>query len=1161
MLNESNSQKPLIARRICALLGLMICLMVYSCVSVQGQTIFGRISGAVRDKQGAGIPNASVTVTNSATNLTRTVTTDENGFYTATNLPVGTYNLLVESKGFKRALKPDNVLAADARLTVDITVEVGEISETVQVTGGTGGETVNTTSGELSRTVDLHQVQDLALNQRNYAQLVSLIPGAALTTFDQTTLTTGMSTTAASVNGNRADGNLFTVDGGFNLDGGSNATQLNNVGLDFVREVAVKTSNYSAEYGRSDGASINVVTRSGGNSFHGGGFEYARNDRFDAINVASKLNATATSPAVKPKLRFNDFGWNVGGPIIHNKFFFFAGEEWKRIRQSASPQNMTVPTTAELGGDFRDVTGLTLKTPPNAPAGCTITNNVLSPQCITPDGKAIAAVYAQMSKVASTFNNTPVSNNATFQPNNPQNWREDIIRLDYQIGTKHSLYGRYIHDSLNLIDAFGTFTPGGLPTTPTNRIRPGYSYQAGEVWTISPHLINEAKLNVSWNKQRIPPTGTAWQRSTYGFVFTPPLGLVGTYPDGIPHVTFTGIGGAFPTAAPAQFSGPYFSLIAPTTDISPSDNVTWQMGNHTLKFGALFARNRKDQNSRPNSYNGAINFSTSGNPNTTGDPFADALMGNFQTFTQQSADPLGHFRFNDFEVYVNDSWKVNRKLSLDLGLRYLRTGPTYTQANNMVNFDPSKFNPAQAPVVGSNNIPVSGFLDNGFVINGLVRPGAVPAGQLGRVPGGDSPFVTAVPANAPRGFYKPENLFGPRLSFAYSPFSNDKTAIRGGLGLFFDKPEGNIIFGQPGVVPFLKAVTYSNANLANPSGGAGVTPTIFGLSAVDPNFVVARTLQYSVSVQRELRRGILLEVAYVGNQGRHLVRQPNINVPTFATAAANVGKTTNQERPYLGYTDISQFRGDADSKYNALQIYATKRKGNLNLTISYTYSKAQGDASGINDNPEPECPFTCQLADGSVVNWQKYYYGPLSFDRRNIFVATYSYNFPFFNHLKGAGHAVLAGWEISGITRVQSGQPLTVSGTQTIGPSGSGVTSFSRRANIVPGVPLYSGYTCPAGKKCWFNPAAFAQESNSSAGTAPVGNIIGPGYYAWDLSLRKSFSLHREGMSLAFQLDAFNVFNRTNWGNPGTSVTGGGFGQISSTNPPRNLQFGARFTF
>src|SRR6266568_1073244 len=999
MRSKTNSGvQGLIAPRIIAVLVLMIC----GALSLQGQTIFGRISGTVKDKTGAVVPNASVTVTNVATSLARTAITDDNGFYTVTNLPVGTYAVLVEMKGFKKAQAGDNVLSADARLTVDITLETGELSETVQVSTTSGAEAVNTTSGELARTVDSRQVQVQALNQRNYAQFVSLIPGAALTTFDQTTLTTGMSTTAASVNGNRADGNLFTVDGGFNLDGGSNATQLNNVGIDFIREVAIQTSNYSAEYGRNDGASINVVTRSGGNSFHGGGFEYIRNDRLDATNVASKLNATPTAPAVKPALRFNDFGWNLGGPIVKNKLFFFAGEEWKRIRQSATSQNQTLPTSAELAGDFSGVAGLTLKTPPNAPAGCTIVNNVMSPQCITPDGKAIAAVYALAAKRASTFRNAVTSNNATFQPNNPQNWREDIIRLDYQLGAKHSLYGRYIHDDLILTDAFGTFTPGGLPTTPTLRVRPGYSYQVGDVWTISPRIINEAKINASWNKQRIPPTGTTWQRSTYGFAFIPPLGFVGTYPDGIPHVTFTGIGNAFPTAAPAQFTGPYFSLLAPTTDISAADNVTWQVGSHSLKFGAMFARNRKDQNSRPNSYNGAINFSVNGNPNTTGDPFADALMGNFQTFTQQSADPIGHFRFNDFEAYINDSWKVNRKLSLELGVRYLRTGPTYTQANNMVNFDPGLFNPAQAPTVGANNIPTGGLLDNGFVINGLVRPGTVPSDQLGRVQNGNSAFVTAVPATAPRGFYKPENLFGPRVGFALSPFRNDKTAIRGGFGIFFDKPEGNIIFGQPGVVPFLQAVTYQNGNLSNPSGGAGVTPTIFGLSAVDPNFVVARVMQYSVSVQRELRYGIFLELAYVGNQGRHLVRQPNMNVPTFATAAANVGKTTNQQRPFLGYTDITQFRSDADSKYNALQVYATKRKGNLTGSISYTYSRAFGNASGINDNPEPECPFTCQLANGQVVSWQQFYYGPLGFDRRHIFVATYSYDFPFFRNLKGA---------------------------------------------------------------------------------------------------------------------------------------------------------------
>src|SRR6266567_302796 len=460
----------------------LIFLTIFCSVGVQAQNIFGRISGTVTDPAGAVVPNTKITITNEATKVARSATTDGSGFYVADNLLTGTYSVTAERSGFKTIYQGGIGLAAGARVTVNLNLEVGAASETVEVQGSV--ETVNTTSGELARHIDSQQVQ--ALNQRNYAQLVSLIPGAALTTFDQTTLTTGMSTTAASVNGNRADGNLFTVDGGFNLDGGSNATQLNNVGLDFVREVAIQTSNYSAEYGRNNGASVNVVTRSGGNQFHGGVFEFVRNDRFDATNVASKLNATPTAPAVKPALRFNDFGWNLGGPVVKNKLFFFAGEEWKKIRQSATPQNMTLPTSAELAGNFSALTGLTLHAPPNAPAGCTIINNVLSAQCITADGKAIAAVYALMAQQASRFSNTATANNATFQPYNPQEWREDIIRLDYQIGSKHSLYGRYLHDNLNLIDGFGTFAPTpGLPTTPTKRVRPGYSYQVGEVWTLS----------------------------------------------------------------------------------------------------------------------------------------------------------------------------------------------------------------------------------------------------------------------------------------------------------------------------------------------------------------------------------------------------------------------------------------------------------------------------------------------------------------------------------------------------------------------------------------------------------------------------------------------------------------------------------------------------
>jgi hypothetical protein len=1126
------------------------------------QDIFGRISGTITDSTGAVIPGAKVIITNEETKLSRYVTADGQGFYVAPELAVGVYSVRAEQKGFKTTIQSGNDLIAGARMTVNLMLQVGAVTESVEVRAV--GETVNTTSGEISRTIDSEQVQHMALNERNYVQLVSLIPGAALTVFDQSTLTTGMSTTASSVNGLRADGNLFTVDGGYNLDSGSNATQLDNVGIDFVREVAVQTSNFSAEYGRNDGASVNVVTKSGGNSFHGTAFEYVRNDIFDAINAASKINATPTTPTsiLKPPLRYNDFGWTLGGPILKNRLFFFAGEEWKRLRLAAQAQNLTVPTSAELSGNFSSLLTLahplTLKVPANAPAGCTIVGNVMSPQCITPNGQAIANVYALMEKQAAGFNNTDVGNNATFQPGGPQNWREDIIRIDFHISDTQSLYFRYLHDSLNLIDAFGTFAPTGtLPTSPTNRIRPGYGYQGAYIWTASSHLINEAKFNASWNKQRIPPTGTTWEDSTYGFNIPLPFANAGRFPNGIPHVTFTNVGKNQPaTAAPSQFTGPFFSLLAPTTDISPSDNLTWIVGRHTLKFGAMYARNRKDQNSRPDSPNGNINFAD-GSLNSTGDAFADALIGNFAGFSQQSADPIGHFRFNDIEGYASDSWKITQNLSLEYGVRYVHIGPTYVQGNNMVNFDPSLFAGCTS-AVSNSNVPTSTCLDQGFVIDGLVRAGNVPADQLGRVPNGNGAFVTTVSTTSNRGFYKPQNLLGPRVGFAYSPFRSNKTVLRGGFGVFYDKPEGNVIFGQPGNVPFLQAASFSNSNLANPSAGTAGATTITGFSAIDPNFMVARTAQYSLSVQHELPYGVLLETAYVGNQGRHEVRQPNINVPSFARAIALVGDTTNQQRPFLGYTNITQFRSDSNSNYNALQISGTKRKGDVVATISYTYSKALGQTSGINDNPEPECPFTCQLASGQIVSWRQFYYGPLSFDRRHIFVATYTYQLPFFRGQRGIAGQTLGGWSFSGITRAQSGQGLTVSGSAKVGTGTAAqlglLSSFTRRASLGAGNP------CTRGNLCWFDASAYTAAPTTSAGNAPTGNIIGPGYYAWDMSLRKAFRLPREGTSLIFQADAFNVFNTTNWQNPGTGI-GGSLGLLGSSNPPRQLQFGARFGF
>lgn len=1141
--NLASQNSPII--RIAVLLLLMVC----GSLTIQGQTNFGRISGSVKDSNGAAIPNANITITNLATNLVRTATADSEGFYTATNLPVGTYSVAAVQNGFKHSSQSGVAVTADARLTVDITLEPGQVTETVQIST-VAGETVNTTSGEVARVVDKRQVQNLALNGRNYMQLVTLIPGAAILDEDQLALTTSLSISQAAINGNRPNYNSLSVDGGFNMDSGSNNSQVNNVGIDFIEEVKIQTSNFSAEYGRNAGAAVNIVTRGGGNAYHGAAFEFIRNDKLDARNFFSP---------VKAKLRFNNFGWNFNGPIKKDKLFFFVGQEYKRIRLDSAPVKRSLPTRAERSGDFSaragtlnipvGYTGINPATGATVAAGQPIPGRNLanlrlngSPLVITADGKAIASVYSAMEKLAVAYADTTTANNATFQQPNPLDYREDNLRIDYRLNEKHTFYARYLHDYYNLIDPYGTFITSQLPTIPTNRLRPGYSVQLSYTWLIKPTLINEAKINSTWNGQRIPPVGEFWKRETFGFAY-PQLFSGGRFDNGIPNTTFSG-GQAY-----SNFSGPSASLLSPTTDIAVSDNVTIIRGKHTFKTGALIVRNRKDQNGR-SGYTGNLAFNTNGT-RSTGNTFADALLGNFRTYNEADNDPIGFFRFNEYEAYGTDSWKVTPRLSLELGARFYHYGPTYTQANNMANFDPSTYNASQAVTILSNGNIDSTKGGNRF--NGLIRAGdGVPASEAGRVTT-SAAVLAQVPTGAPRGFYQPANKIAPRFGFSFDPWGDGKTSIRGGFGMFYDKVEGNLIFSQVNVPPFINTPQYENGSLANPSGGTASALAPFAtINAIDPNLDISYSMNFSLGVQRELPHGFFVEATFVGNEGRHLIRQPDLNQPSFAALAANAALPTAQQvninalRPYKGFTAISYRLSDANSNYNGLQLYAAKRKGDLELTAAYTWSKTLTDTSGNGDGLDVgESPFN-----------RHFNYGPATFDRRHIFVATYDYNIPFLRTMKGIGGVFLSGWEVSGITRFQTGPYLTPTASTAIG---------TRRADYLGGSVLLPN----KGPDGWINPAAFAPAPIGREGSAGVGIIQAPSLQTWDFSMRKQFRL-TERFNLRFQADLFNAFNRANFRSPDVgfgslSATGGpsngAFGKISTAGPARNIQFGLKLSF
>jgi hypothetical protein len=1073
------------------------------------QTTFGRITGAVTDPTGAAVPNAKVIIRNTDTQAAREIQTDERGNYSVENLPIGPYRVEVDHPGFKRTGQSGFFVVADGRVTADIQLEVGNASQSVEVLGARA-ETLNTTSGEIAHVIDSKQLENLGLNGRNYMELLTLIPGVTVTNPDQFSVMTSLSATNQVVNGHRSNQNSITVDGVGNLDGGANGSLINNVSPDFMQEVKIQTSNFSAEYGRSTGAAFNLLTKNGTNAFHGGAFEYFRNDALDARNFFSPTNT---------ELRFNDFGWMLGGPIKRNKLFFFAGEEWKRLRQASAATRVSIPTLAELGGNFSDKPTTIIYSPGTKTP---YPGNVIPLTQITPDGLAIANVYKTVIPLAAIYSSVPASNNATFSPPNPLNYREDLGRMDYMLNAKHTFFGRWVDDYNSIYLPFG---PGGsLPIVPEIRQRPGKSAMISETWLITPTLVNEVHLGASWNGQRYLNQGDTWERTTQGFTFPRVFDNQGPFVNGIPQVAITSYSG---------WDSPSSTLTSPTTEIETGDTVSIVHGKHSVRLGVMIIRNRKDQNGRSN-YDGNVSFNTSGNPHTTGYAFADALTGYFNSYVEASYDPIGHYRYTEPAVFVDDSWKVARKLTVNLGLRMEYMMPMYSTANNLTDFVQSLYNPAQAVTVNSSGQVVPG---SGNIFNGLERvANGVPQSQSWLVPNAYSTAVLTVPTGAPRGEYTAQTAWQPRVGFAYA--LNEKTVIRGGFGLFYDRIQGNPTFYTLNNPPYVDSASFNYGNLSNITGGATVSAPWGSIQTIDPHMRVPYSEQFSFGIQRELPSGLFVEIEGVGTLSRHLLAEPDINQPSFAVVGS-VASTTNENsiRPYPGFSTVQQFISAATGNYYGLQSKVTRRAGRVLFTAAYTFSKVLTDASSDTDNNE------------DYFNLHSYY-GPASFDVRHVAVGTAIWMLPELRDQSKFIRTPFGGWRASAIVHLQSGFYQTVTGSTAI--------LGTRLADYLGGPALLPN----PGPNGWYNKAAFAAAPTGRWGTAGAGDIEGPGLAIYNISVMKYFNLKADGRTnIRLQADFINAFNHTNFQPPATTITSSDFGTISSAYPSRNIQLGLKWAF
>jgi Carboxypeptidase regulatory-like domain/TonB-dependent Receptor Plug Domain len=1081
------------------------------------QTNVGQIGGRVTDSSGAALPGAAVTATSEQTGLAHTASTSAEGAYVFASLPAGVYTLRVELSGFKPAQRINVVLDAASRRAADFQLEVGNLTETVSVTAVTSQ--VETQSGDVGRVITGEQVNNIALNGRNYAQLLQLLPGAVIQSTDAFTI--GLSATGQAINGIRSPSTYFLVDGADNMDNGANGNTITNPSLDTISEVKVLTASYNAEFGGRSGALINVVTKGGTRELRGSGYEFFRDERFDARSFFDR-----GEPA---PLDFNNAGYTIGGPITfpgfntdRSRLFFFFGQDWKKNHQGLTNVS-TVPTLAERNGDFR---ASSLPAPRDPLTGQPFPDRIVPAARFSTNGRAVLAAYPEPNFGGPGGNYSVTGTNQTDS-------REEVLRIDHVLSSRTQASYRYSH---NDVKVFNPFQGGATGIVPGNRPRPGWTTVASVQQTLSNSLLNSVAVSATKNQIAAAPMNEGLARSALGLTYPEIYGSnrFGTGPD----VTLTGF--------TAYNAGDYIRNRNLTYQVR--DDLSKVLSSHALKVGVQITYSQKDQNTRPRE-NGVVTFATSAR-NSTGNVVADALLGTFQNYTEGERDQEWQARFWQHEFYAQDNWRVSAKLTVDMGLRYNLILPLYSALNNFSTFDPRRYDPALAPGV----LPGDGSLvaGTGSPTNGIAIFGdGFPDEAHGLIPAADDPATAALFVGLPRGGVPTEfTNFGPRVGFAYDVFGDGRTAIRGGFGLFYDRVRTDYLSATAANPPFDRSSTVFDGNLDNPTGATlrAFPPNIAGIRDEMPT---PRVMSFNLGVQREVLKGTILHVNYVGTLGDSLTRTVNINQLRAGTRLTPPASTTNVNalRPYLGYGNISITENADESSYHSLQASLTRRlQGGLELGANYTFSKALDTSSGT-----PEDVYDIGRD-----------YGLSAVHRTQNVNGYFIWQLPFFRDASNLfARGALGGWDVSGVVVYQSGAPFTV--TAPVDAARIGVNST--RATLIGDPNLPSDERTPVH---WFDTSAFlnpALMTPGQFGNSARNLLIGPSFSRVDLGLAKVFALTSRA-KLQVRAEAFNLFNTVSFTGLNTTVRfdasgapTGGYGQVTSAAPGRVLEFGVRVTF
>jgi Carboxypeptidase regulatory-like domain len=1151
----------------------LACILLCA-TGVFAQQISGSLTGVVKDSQQAFVINAKVTLNNPQQGTTRDATTGSDGAFVITQLQPGTYNLSVEAPGFKKMEQKDVRVSANDRVSIgDIVLTVGALTETITVEST--ASQVQTASAERSGVLTNRQVVELAETGRSIFDLTKTLPGIVYTG--------GLGGVAS--NGNRNNQNNFTLDGVTNVDTGSNGGTLATTNMDMIAEMKVITNSQPAEFGRSSGAQIEVVTKSGSKDFHGTTYWFHRHDSLNANTWRNNIDNRA-----RPFYRYNYYGFNVGGPAYipgkfnkdKNKFFFFVGIEWQKQLVPNNLSNVTVPTALERTGDFSQShdgggAALLIKDPTNN--GVQFPGNKIPASRLNPDGVKILNFYPQPNALGKD-----PSFNYQSQFSNTYPRREDVYRGDYNINDKWKVYARYINNKDETSMAYGQWNAQyNIPFGPMSFGAPGWSLVSNVTTIINPTLTNEFVFGSSKNVLHITPIDKAFDAAPLGLSYKMP------YPTADTLKLVQNWQWDVPNAPSIAFTGIPFLNYNHTYDIT--DSVAKVHGSHTIKGGIYVHKSAKDQTST-RSVNGYINFNRDvNNPGDSNWAWSNALLGNYGYLEQSSAVLNGQYRSWNVEWYLQDNWRVNSKLTLEYGLRFYWIQPQYDAALQTSAWNKSLYDPAAAAV-----LRIAGLDANGarISINPLTGEKG-PAALIGSIVNTGKGFVNGLYANGmglagkngyPKGLIDSRGLqYAPRLGIAYQ-FA-PKTVFRVGAGVFYDRLQGNPVFDMLVNPPSIATPRFYYGNLASiPAASAGI---FFpgGVNGFDKGGHIPTTYNWNATIQRELPMSILLDVGYVGASSNHILYRINQNaIPLGAawlpqnqdplnTSPKFDGTTSNAQnfyRPYQGYGDTISYGFGANSNYHALQVSANRRFSKaLTGGIAYTWSKAMGTT---NDDYTTITPFNFRIADYDVLNN----------DRTHVFVLNYVYNLPkFVKSATSAGKVAklfINDWQVSGITTMQSGTP------QNISFSISGIGNLNERytgsPNVGPRVVYKGPISYPKTQYQWMDASVLALPTvkGSQGFDSTRYPVRGPGFQNWDISIFKNVPLHGESVRMQLRVEMFNAFNHPEFNGWNTGATfnqagqvtnlpnalggtGGrfGFGALTGTNDPRRIQLAAKFYF